>query len=188
MTKTQLELALRMAGEIAREHDFIVFGSQCILGVLPTPPKDCLTSLELDLYPRNYPQTVPLLVAKLGRRSGFSVVNGFFVDCVTPELAALPDGWTERLIPFRTKRTGGVTGWCLELHDLAASKLAAGRKKDLAYVRALLRSRLIKAIVLENRLKTLAVSASRREDFTKVLQKLVAGLRRRKGTTRKPKQ
>jgi hypothetical protein len=33
----------------------------------------------------------------------------------------LPTGWTERLIPFRTPRTGGVTAWCLDPHDLFAA-------------------------------------------------------------------
>ncbi len=43
---------------------------------------------------------------------------------------------------------GGAAGLCLEVHDLAMSKLAAGRDKDIAYVTALLRHGLAKASTL----------------------------------------
>ena len=69
MKKSQLELALRSAGKIARDSDFIVFGSQAILGVMSKPPKSCLVSQEVDIYPRTHPQALPLIVAKLGARS-----------------------------------------------------------------------------------------------------------------------
>lgn len=187
MKKSQLELALRAAGEISHDWDFIVFGSQCILGTIAAPPRVCLVSQELDLYPRNYPQAVPLLVAKLGRRSPFSRAQGFFVDSVSPDLAAIPGGWTDRLIPFCTKRTGGVTGWCLELYDLAASKLAAGRQKDLIYVSALLQRSLIQPVVLENRLAILPVSARRREALASLLKRLVAELRAKRRAARRKK-
>ena len=171
MKKSQLEIALRRAGEIARDSHFIVFGSQCILGVIATPPKGCLISQELDLYPRTHPQAVGLLVKGMGLRSDFSKRHGFFVDCVTPDLAAMPEGWTDRLVPFHTKRTGGVTGWCLELHDLAASKLAATRDKDLKYVDILLNRGLIKLSVLKDRISTLPITPSHRNDLIDYLQK-----------------
>jgi hypothetical protein len=41
----------------------------------------------------------------------------------------------ERLIPISNENTRGVTGLCLEVHDLCASKLIAGREKDLEFVR-----------------------------------------------------
>jgi len=55
----------------------------------------------------------------LGRRAGPAIFKrkdsrffkrkGYYLDCTDPGLATLPDGWNERLIPFRTPRTGGVT-------------------------------------------------------------------------------
>lgn len=187
MKKSQLELALRIAGEVARDPDFIVFGSQSILGTVVSPPKECLLSGEVDLYPRLHPQAAVLLATQLGARSVFSKKHGFFVDCVTPELAAFPEGWTGRLIPFRNRRTGGVTGWCVELHDLAASKLAAAREKDLVYVRALLAARLIKAAILENRIATLPGNPSHREEIFVLIKRLVreANATRRAGKQKK---
>jgi hypothetical protein len=113
-----------------------------------------------------------LIVARFGARSAFARENGFFVDCVTPELAAFPEGWMDRLIPFRTKRTGGVTGWCVELHDVAASKLAAGREKDLTYIKALLAARLVKARVLQERIHTLPIKPASQDEALRQMQRL----------------
>src|SRR5579884_1456974 len=133
MNRSELETALCFAGKIAHEREFIVFGSQAILGLLKSPPKNCLVSLELDIYPKHNYQAVKLIIDKLGPRSRFSEERGFTVDCVSPDLATFPDGWTDRLVRFENKNTGGVIGWCVEIHDLAVSKLAAGRRKDLTY-------------------------------------------------------
>jgi hypothetical protein len=172
MKRAQLELALRLAGEVARDSEFIVFGSQSILGTVDRPPRTCLVSMEVDIYPRHHPQAVGLIAARLGARSAFARENGFFVDCVTPELAAFPEGWTERLIPFRTKQTGGVTGWCVELHDVAASKLAAGREKDLVYIKALFAARLLKAKMLRERILTLPITPARQDEALNQVQRL----------------
>lgn len=173
MKKSQLELALKSAGNIARDSEFIVFGSQSILGTVTNPPKTCLVSLEVDLYPRNQPEALLPIVNALGRRSKFARANGFFVDCVSPNLAAFPDGWTERLIPFRTRKTGGVTGWCVELHDVAASKLAAAREKDRSYVRALLVAKLIKRFIVKNRVATLPINSAHAAETIQLLDRLV---------------
>ena len=62
---------------------------------------------------------------------------------LTIEAATLPAGWESRLVAVRNVNTRGCTAWCLETHDLAASKLKAFRDKDKAFVRALLSERLI---------------------------------------------
>lgn len=49
----------------------------------------------------------------------------------------LPEGWEQRLIELRTENQSGVAGWCLHPLDIAISKLAAGRPKDLDCVRVL---------------------------------------------------
>lgn len=158
MKKAELEFALRRAGEIAREKDFIIFGSQAIWSVVSNAPKIVVISSEVDLYPRNNLNAVSLLVRELGPRTPFFQKHGYYVDCVDPGVATLPDGWTERLVPFRTKNTGGVTGWCVEIHDLVASKLVAGRDKDFQFVTALYKSKLVHEGVLINRIEKLPVS------------------------------
>jgi hypothetical protein len=173
MNRSEFATALRSAGEIARDRDFFVLGSQAILGLVSRPPKSCLTSMELDIYPRHNLQSVQLLVTKLGNRSAFSKRNGFFIDCVSPEIATLPERWVERLVPFRTKRTGGVTGWCLEIYDLAVSKLAAGRAKDMKYVAALLKGKYIRPGVLKRRIAHTPVSSDNQTEMLSRFERLL---------------
>ena len=66
----------------------------------------------------------------------------------------LPSGWDQRLMPLSNENTDGAIGWCLEPHDLAISKLAARREKDLAYVAALLRFKMVKPARLKELIQT----------------------------------
>jgi len=116
----------------------------------------------------------------MGRGSKFYRQHSFFLDCVDPGLATLPDGWTERLIPFRTPRTGGVTAWCLEPNDLFVSKLVAWREKDQLFLKSMLRHKLAKPAVVLRRIAELAVPASHRAELVGLLQQLVSETKQRK--------
>lgn len=162
MNRSEFELLLREAGALCRESDFIVFGSQAVLGWLEKPPRSLLVSFEADLYPRNHPAAAVLIRPRLGLNSPFYRKHGFYADSVTPELATFPDGWTDRLIPFSNKNTGGVTAWCVEIHDITVSKLAAGRPKDARYILALLRHELITVKTLRTRIDLLPSESDQR--------------------------
>jgi hypothetical protein len=158
--KNELKIALKAAAQVAREHEFFIIGSQAVHAHCKRPPAEVLLSQECDLYPRTQPQAASLLARELGRNSAFAREHGFYVDIVTPEIASLPEGWQKRLKPFRV---GRITASCLEIHDLLASKLAAGRLKDLEMVGAVLKLRLARVRTLRARLaKLLPISASER--------------------------
>jgi len=72
---------------------------------------------------------------------------------VTPKTAILPKGWIERLVPFCTPGTHGVTALCLEIHDLWISKAIAGRPKDIEFCKTLNKMRLVNSKTLIARLK-----------------------------------
>jgi hypothetical protein len=156
--KRELRTALKAAARIAREREFYLIGSQAVHAHSKRPPTEVLLSQECDLYPRTNPQAAAMLDCELGRNSAFARKNGFYVDVVTPDIANLPEGWQKRVKPFRA---GRVTASCLEIHDLLASKLAAGRLKDLELVGAVLKLRLAKVSTLRTRLaKLIPVSVS----------------------------
>ena len=73
----------------------------------------------------------------------------------------LPSGWTERLVRVEGPLTAGAVGWCLEPHDLAISKLIAGRDKDVDYVSVLVRERMVDPSEIENRLDTVSITDQR---------------------------
>lgn len=158
MKRHELERALRAAARLARETEFFLIGSQAVHVCCRRPPAEVLLSQECDLYPRNRPETATLLDARLGRGSRFAREHGFYVDVVSPEIANLAPGWDGRLRPFRV---GPITALCLEIHDLAVSKLAAGRLKDLEFVGALLRLELADRVIIRRRIRAFPLARDR---------------------------
>lgn len=158
MRKRELERALRSAARTAQEVEFFLIGSQAVHAYCQRPPAEVLRSQECDLYPKNRPEAANLLDAELGRGSRFARRHGFYVDVVTPELASLPFGWQARLKPLRVGRT---TAWCLEIHDLIVSKLAAGRLKDLEFIGALFRKHLANPSTARRRIQLYPIERDR---------------------------
>lgn len=75
---------------------------------------------------------------------------------------------------MKSVATGGATGLCLEVHDLAASKIAAGREKDMEFVRALLRHRLADPAVVQRRINGMSVDAVLRDACLDRLKRAIA--------------
>jgi hypothetical protein len=82
---------------------------------------------------------------------------------VSETTAVLPAGWRDRLIPIRNANTRGVTGWCLEAHDLVIAKAVAGREKDRAFLREAMCHGLVDRGTLLSRLAVLPVDQSVRD-------------------------
>lgn len=160
MRKHELRAALKAAARIAGEREFLLIGSQALHASCKRPPAEVLLSQECDLYPRTHSQAAVLLGNELGRNSAFARKHGFYVDIVTPDLASLPMAWHTRLKPFRA---GRVTAFCLEVHDLLASKLAAGRLKDLELASAVLKLRLARVPTLRFRISRLSPTSARKQ-------------------------
>ncbi len=154
MKRSDLEHILRASKGVTGEKEFIVIGSQAILGPFPDAPRVLRQSMEADLYPRYRPELAELIEGSLGELSPFHQTFGYRADGVSPNTAMLPSGWDQRLTPLSNENTDGAIGWCLEPHDLAISKLAARREKDLAYVAALLRFKMVKPARLKELIQT----------------------------------
>jgi Nucleotidyltransferase of unknown function (DUF6036) len=177
MTKNQFEDLLLRASEIARDCDFFLIGSQALLGSCSSIPRDFPKTIEADLYPRRRPEAWVLLRNRLGKGSSFFKRNGYHIDCTDPTLATLPEGWVERLVPFRSRRARGVTAWCLDAHDLFVSKLAVSREKDMAFLRKMLQHKFVKPATVLQRIHELPIHASRIEDLRAQTQSLLAEAR-----------
>jgi hypothetical protein len=102
--------------------------------------------------------------------SPFHQTFGYYAHGVGEETAVLPAGWKDRLIPIQNENTGGGAGLCLEVHDLAVSKLVAGREKDLRFIEALLKHGLARPDIIRERLKSTPVEY--RDSCSARLQKL----------------
>jgi hypothetical protein len=148
MTRDQLEHAIRAACDVADDNELLIFGSQSILGGHPNAPPELRASVEVDVQPKNRPEKVDSIDGALGELSPFHETHGFYVQGVSIEVAQLPEGWEDRTHQVKNDNTRGNTGYCLEAHDLAASKLAAFRDKDRDFVRVLLMEQIIDADII----------------------------------------
>lgn len=143
MKRSELEHLIRAAGRIAGEREIVVIGSQAVLGQFPDSPAVLLRSMEADLYPRSNPELADKVDGAIGEGSRFHEQFGYYAQGVAPDTATLPRGWQRRLVRIENSNTGGYAGLCLEVHDLALSKYAAGREKDIEFTRELARHGMI---------------------------------------------
>lgn len=158
MRRSDLEHLIRAAAAITNEYEIMVVGSQSLLGAVPEPSPLLAESMEADVYPLRRPDLADLIDGAIGEGSPFHERFGYYAQGVGPETAILPQGWQERLVKIQNDNTDLKIGLCLEPHDLAASKLAAGRDKDWPFVAEMLASRILASETLQMRVSTMPLS------------------------------
>jgi hypothetical protein len=171
MRRSELEHAIRAACDVSGVTEITIIGSQAVLAQFPRAPDDVTYSREVDVFTGDATRD-DLIDGVLGEMSLFNETHGFHVHGIEEKTATLPEGWRERLVPVRNENTRGCTGWCLEVHDLAASKLVAGREKDLDFVRALFRHAMIDPATVKERIAGLPVLEDRRTHVARVAARL----------------
>ena len=138
MKKLHVDHVLRAAGRITGEKQFIIVGSQALHGKFPDVADEIVRSFEVDLIATKGVERTEWLNA-IGQDSRFHETFGYYADPVDESAAILPKGWKGRLVNLPAGDTEGVRALCLEPHDLAIAKYAAGRDKDRTFTRELAR-------------------------------------------------
>lgn len=172
MKRHELEHLIRAAGAITGAEEIIVIGSQAILGARPDAPESLLRSREADLFTLRNPKDADLIDGSIGEGSPFHETFGYYAQGVWLDTATLPGGWQERLVEIRNENTRHVTARCLEPHDLAVSKLVAGREKDRGFLSEMHRHGMINGEILLDRIGRLAVSADEKTAFRERWQRI----------------
>jgi hypothetical protein len=152
MRRPQLEALLRALDRVTAGREVVMVGSQCVHAVTAAPPAEVLMSVECDVL-LDEDELSERIDRELGPTSVFQTQHGVYIDTVPATFPFLPDRWEDRVVPLDPT---APTVRCLELHDLAISKLAAGRLKDNEMISALLASQLIDPQALRDRLATIA--------------------------------
>ncbi|WP_226858135.1 DUF6036 family nucleotidyltransferase [Diaphorobacter aerolatus] len=138
MTREELEHIIRASAEITNQYEFIVIGSQSILGSVPHPEEVFTVSMEADIYPLMVPELADRIDGAIGEGSQFHQTYGYYAQGVGPETAALPKDWLQRVHRIQNSNTKDRIGYCLDVLDLFLAKAAAGREKDREFCMALL--------------------------------------------------
>lgn len=189
MNRNELEHIIRAAGEIADVKSLIILGSQSVLGQFPTlaesfPESDhseisfisqkrqiLCRSVEADIMVPESEEKAELIEAAIGELSSFHDAYGYYAQGVDHTTSKLPEGWENRLTEICNRNTNGISGLCLEVHDLIISKLYAGRKKDTEFFQAAVSLILISKEILSERLNKTQMSEKKREIIKKYIEK-----------------
>jgi hypothetical protein len=185
MTRDELEHAIRAACDIAGDDQVYVFGSQAILGQFPDAPAALRQSAEADISPVTAVDNVELIDVFLGELSDFHIAFGFYVHGVPIDAAVLPQDWHDRAIRVQNENTRNLTGWCVEAHDLAASKLVAFRDKDRDFVRVLIVEGLIDPAQLLERIKLLLHHPRVTPQLMDTIKQWIGGIQKDRDGTRR---
>ena len=138
MNRDDLENLIRVCGQLTKEYEFVVIGSQAILGTDPNPPAVLTASMEADIYPLQNPMLSDQIDATLGEGSPFHDQHGYYAEGVGAGTALLPERWKDRVQRLPEAAYSPSVAYCIGVLDLFLSKAAAGRNKDKAFCIALL--------------------------------------------------
>ncbi len=137
MTREDLEHVIRASGDITNQYEFVILGSQSMLGSVPNPEEVFTVSMEADIYPLQAHELADKIDGAIGEGSQFHRSFGYYAQGVGPETATLPKDWMQRVHRVQNSNTNGRVGYCLDVLDLFLAKAAAGREKDREFCMAL---------------------------------------------------
>jgi hypothetical protein len=147
MNRQEFEHIIKACANATCGHDFLIVGSQAILGSVPDAPRELRISMELDVCPLPFTEAAAAIIdGNIGELTRFHETFRIYAHAVGPETATLPQDFNERLVEMDI---GGIRVHCLAPIDLAYSKLAAGREKDFEFVVGLLHHKIVRPSELQ---------------------------------------
>jgi hypothetical protein len=177
--RDEFEHIVAAAANVTGEDEFVVIGSQAILGSYPDAPASMLRSMEADIYPARSVAQADEIDGALGDGSMFHRTFGYYAHGVVPDTAKAPSGWQQRLVrvavPPRRGSDRAPVALCLEPHDLVLAKCVAGRERDWEFARAALRAGLVVPDELLSRTESLPIGEREREHVRTMLAWMVDG-------------
>jgi hypothetical protein len=153
MRRAQVEDVLRRLAPLVGRPEVTLIGSQCVHAITDDVPAEVLMSREIDILFDAEDAVVDAVDRELGEDSPFHAEFGVYVDPITGAFPFLPEGWERRT---RAIDVGVLRARCLEIHDLALSKLAAGRLKDNEMVAALIANEIADLDTIRERIAVVA--------------------------------
>jgi hypothetical protein len=105
----ELEHIIRAAAAVTNRYEFVIVGSQSILGSVSNPPTECVLSMEADIFPLGAEELSGLIDGALGEGSPFHDQFGYYaqgVDSTIPPIFSSPS------VPPTETRIAASTALC----------------------------------------------------------------------------
>lgn len=120
MTRQELEHIIRASGDITDQYEFVIVGSQSILGTTATPEAVFTVSMEVDIYPLQAPELADMIDGAIGEGSPFHDSYGDYAQGVGPDTAILPRDWMTRVRRVQNANTNDrvATAWASSICSL----------------------------------------------------------------------
>lgn len=177
MTREELEHIIRASSDVTNQYEFVIVGSQSILGSIPNPPDVFTMSAEADIYPLQAPELAEKIEGAIGEGSQFHETYGYYAQGVGPETAVLPAGWMGRVHRVQSAGTNDRVGYCLHVVDLFMSKAAAGRDKDREFCMAMLEHRYVTPTQVLDLVAVMPLDDAQRRKLRSTIRRWVTSLR-----------
>jgi hypothetical protein len=178
--KSDLFELIRQIKTLLSDETPIIVGSQAVHLVTNFPPEIVQYSIECDfLIIGGKGETRAEINKKFGVFSNFQLEKGFYADALGLATVILPTNWQERLQSLKDE-TGETIGLVAEIHDIAVSKLIAGREKDFQLLKELFTREFIKIDIFIERVLLIkdmpqnAVLVTRLKSLEKLLSRNLA--------------
>jgi hypothetical protein len=174
MRREALEMLVAKVATLTQLDRIVIVGSQSAHGQIGWLPGPVLRSVEADFLLPGFGRS-SVIDDECGPESDFFAEHGVYADPLGAGIVTLPRGWEDRLVPILNS-DGNPAWWALEIHDTAASKLMAGREKDMDFIIELTHSQSFNFETFLLRAQLLRES-SHAAGLTSRVQKLVERLR-----------
>ena len=66
MTREELQHIIRSSAEVTGQYEFVIIGSQSLLGAVPNPERIFTVSMEADIYPLQSPDLADKIDGSIG--------------------------------------------------------------------------------------------------------------------------
>ena len=117
MNRREFEHVIRACVQATGCNEFLIIGSQSILGAGPDAPRELRMSIELDICPVPFNEVAAATIdGNIGELTRFHDAFRVYAHGVSPETATLPEDFRRRLVELEI---GGARVHCWAPIDLA---------------------------------------------------------------------
>ncbi|MGJ8695666.1 MAG: DUF6036 family nucleotidyltransferase [Verrucomicrobiaceae bacterium] len=140
----------------------IIFGSASLLASFPKLGEESGSPIEstfdADIIPFPFEEDLgEMLHEAFGDGRKFHQRFGYHADIIRPKIAEnFPQNWEDRLVPL----PGVERVYCLDPHDMAATKCRVARPKDTRQMEWLIKRKLLDLKIIRDRLREIPLDVT----------------------------